>query len=64
MNQRNIKTISVKPARIYNNPTWNRLFGRWQLKPNEWNELRVNHFHFSEIKRMASAFNYELNSTH
>jgi hypothetical protein len=53
---KNIKTISVRFNRLYNNPTFIGLFNRFDLKVNEWIEMKVNHKHFSDIERMATTF--------
>jgi hypothetical protein len=59
---KNVKSIDVKFGKLYNNPTFNNLFSRWkrELIENVWINMRVNHTHYADIKRMASAFGYEV----
>jgi len=54
---KNIKTITITAEKIYNNPTFDSLFGRFNLQPNQPTVVNVNHAHYSDIVRMSKTFN-------
>ena len=61
MAKTNVKVVLVRFTRIYNNPTFKSLFGRFNITTvGTWVELSVNHNHYSDIVKMASVFNYEV----
>lgn len=59
--KRNVKKVRIRLTHVYNNPTFERLFGRKdELKSGEWFEMNVNHYHYSDLQRWMLTFKFEM----
>jgi hypothetical protein len=60
MEKKNIKTVTITLSRVYNNPTFDSLLGRFDLKVNQPKMVNVNHSHYSDLVRMSGTFNFTI----